>query len=96
MRLLLVLAMVLFAATAFAEENSPRIKRKPSTPAEAEQIASDLALNDSLLRKGDVVVTNRGFFAFRGSGWMGSVLISSRSRTPWPERNGNLSMMGMA
>jgi hypothetical protein len=64
MRLLLILGMAIFTTTAAAEENSPRIKRK--SPAEADQIASDVALNDSLLRKGDIVVTNRGFFAFHG------------------------------
>jgi hypothetical protein len=64
--LLLMLAMAIFAATAMAEEYSPR--RKPPSPAQADQIASDVALNDSLLRKGDIVVTDRGFFVFRGIG----------------------------
>jgi hypothetical protein len=68
MRLLLILAMAIFASTAVAEEDSPRIKRKPPSPAQADQIASDVALNDSLLRKGDIVVTNRGFLVFRGIG----------------------------
>lgn len=31
-------------------------------------MASEMALNDSLLQKGDIVVTNRGFFVFRGQG----------------------------
>lgn len=43
-----------------------RIKKRPPTPAEAERIASDMAINDSLLRKGDVVVTDRGFLLYRG------------------------------
>jgi hypothetical protein len=43
-----------------------RIKRKPPDAAEAERIASELAMNDSLLQKGDIVVTDRGFFVFRG------------------------------
>ena len=69
MRLLrLILAMAFVGATVAAEEDSPRIKRKPPSPAEAAQIASDVALSDSLLRKGDIVVTNRGFFIFRGIG----------------------------
>jgi hypothetical protein len=67
-RLLLIVAMAVFAATARAEEYSPRIKRKPPSAAEADQIASDVALSDSLLREGDIVVTNRGFFVFRGTG----------------------------
>jgi hypothetical protein len=49
-RLLLIVAMAVFAATARAEEYSPRIKRKPPSAAEADQIASDVALSDSLLR----------------------------------------------
>src|SRR5258707_14497194 len=39
-----------------------RIKRKPPDIAEAERIASELVMNDSLLQKGDIVVTYRGFF----------------------------------
>jgi hypothetical protein len=66
--LILALAMAIVGATVAAEEDSPRIKRKPPSPTEAAQIASDVALSDSLLRKGDIVVTNRGFFAFRGIG----------------------------
>jgi hypothetical protein len=31
-------------------------------------MASDMAMNDSLLRKGDIVATDRGFFIFRGQG----------------------------
>jgi hypothetical protein len=66
--LLLILAMAFVGATVAAEEDSPRIKRKSPSPTEAAQIASDVALSDSLLRKGDIVVTNRGFFIFRGIG----------------------------
>ena len=33
---------------------------------EADRIASETAMNDSLLQKGDIVVTDRGFFVFRG------------------------------
>ena len=43
-----------------------RIKRKPPDAAEAERIASETIMNDSSLRKGDIVVTDRGFFVFRG------------------------------
>jgi hypothetical protein len=31
-------------------------------------MASDMAMTDSLLRKGDIVATDRGFFVFRGLG----------------------------
>jgi hypothetical protein len=34
--------------------------------AEAARIASDMAMNDSLLQKGDIVVTDRGFSFFAG------------------------------
>jgi hypothetical protein len=63
---ILVLAWVLVSANAVSAQDSPRIKRKPPTSAEVERIASDTAMNDSLLRKGDIVVTDRGFFVFRG------------------------------
>jgi hypothetical protein len=43
-----------------------RIKRKPPDIAEAERIASELVMNDSLLQKGDIVVTYRAFFEYRG------------------------------
>jgi hypothetical protein len=61
----LILIMSIFASLAPAQEHG-RIKRKPPSLVEAERIASDMALNDSLLRRGDIVVTNRGFFVFRG------------------------------
>jgi hypothetical protein len=51
---------------ASAQEHG-RIKRKPPTAIEAERIASDMAMSDSLLRKGDIVATDRGFFVFRGT-----------------------------
>jgi hypothetical protein len=44
-----------------------RIERKPPTPVEADREASDMAMNDSLLRKGDIVSTDRGFLVFLGS-----------------------------
>ena len=63
---ILVLALVLVLANAVSAQDSPRIKRKSPTAAEVERIASDMAMNDSLLRKGDIVVTDRGFLVFRG------------------------------
>ena len=45
-----------------------RIKKKPPTSAEAERIASEQAMNDGTLQKGDIVRTDRGFFVFRGIG----------------------------
>jgi hypothetical protein len=64
-----VLAVVLMVAAAGASaEEHGRIKRPPPTATEAERIASEMAMNDSLLQKGDIVVTDRGFFVFRGVG----------------------------
>jgi hypothetical protein len=56
----------MFIGSASAEEHG-RIKRKLRMPAEAERIASETVMNDSILRKGDIVATDRGFFLFRGS-----------------------------
>ena len=66
MRALLTSAMVLLLAGGASAQDSPRIKRKPPTPAEAERQAAEMAMNDSLLRKGDIVATDRGFLVFRG------------------------------
>jgi len=60
----LLVALVL-SAPAQAQE-SGRIKRPPPSAAEADRIASEMAINDSLLQKGDIVVTDRGFFVFQG------------------------------
>jgi hypothetical protein len=61
----LVACLLLPPSAAWAQEHG-RIKRKPPTQAEADRIASDSAITDSILRKGDIVVTDRGFFMFRG------------------------------
>lgn len=65
-RYLLVASVGMFIGSASAEEHG-RIKRKPPMPAEAERIASETVMNDSMRRRGDIVVTDRGFFFFRGS-----------------------------
>ena len=59
---LIVFVMLQSALSASAE----RIKRKPPTEIEAARIASDQAMSDGMLHKGDVVATDRGFFQFRG------------------------------
>jgi len=58
-------AALLLGTTAFAQE-SGRIRRPPPSAAEAARIASEMAMNDTLLQKGDIVVTDRGFFVFQG------------------------------
>jgi hypothetical protein len=60
--LLIVFALLQSALSASAE----RIKRKPPNETEAARIASDQAMSDGMLRQGDVVATDRGFFQFRG------------------------------
>jgi hypothetical protein len=62
---LLVACLLLLPFAAGAQEHG-RIKRKPPTQAETDRIASESAITDSILRKGDIVVTDRGFFMFRG------------------------------
>ncbi len=64
----LLIVLVVISATAVSAQEHGRIKRKPPSNIEAERIASDMAMNDSLLRKGDIVATDRGFFVFRGQG----------------------------
>jgi hypothetical protein len=58
-------AAVIASGIAVAAE-ADRIKRNAPDAAEADRIASETAMNDSLLQKGDIVVTDRGFFVFRG------------------------------
>jgi hypothetical protein len=55
-----IACLIASAVTALAE--SGRVKRKPPTDVEAERIGSEMAMSDSLLQKGDIVVTDRGFF----------------------------------
>ena len=43
-----------------------RVKTKHLTQAEADRIASETAMSDSILRNGDIVATDRGFVEFRG------------------------------
>lgn len=64
-KFLLVISIMVASVGASAQDHG-RIKRKPPSAIEAERIASDMAMNDSLLRRGDIVATDRGFFVFRG------------------------------
>jgi hypothetical protein len=87
-RLILFLALTLVSSevatgVAMAGEGG-RIKRNLPDAAEAERIASDLAMNDSLLQKGDIVVTDRGFFVFRGVGADGYTFEFSKVPNPVP------------
>jgi hypothetical protein len=63
-RIWITLIAISLASEASALE---RIRSKP-TAAEAARIASDLAMTDSSLQKGDIISTDRGFFVYRGVG----------------------------
>jgi hypothetical protein len=58
--------MALALLQSLSGASAERIKHKPPTEIEAARIASDQAMNDGMLRQGDVVVTDRGFFQLRG------------------------------
>ena len=62
---LLAVLSLLAGSNAFGQDHG-RIKKKLPTEVEAARIASNTAMNDSLLQRGDIVATDRGFFVFRG------------------------------
>jgi hypothetical protein len=62
---LMVASLLLPPLEAGAEEHG-RVKWKRPTQAEADRTAAELAMTDSILRTGDIVVTDRGFLLFRG------------------------------
>jgi hypothetical protein len=65
-RFLQAIAILMLAGTIVLAQDSGRIKRNPPSDLEAQRIASDMAMNDNLLQKGDIVATDRGFFVYRG------------------------------
>jgi hypothetical protein len=91
MRLLLILAMAIVEATVAAEEDSPRIKRKPPNPTEAAQIASDVALTIPCSARAISLSPIAGSSPFVGSGQTGSATISCRCLIRCPDRKGNSS-----
>jgi hypothetical protein len=64
----LVVVLVVILQGASAASALERINTRPPTSAEAHRIASELAMDDSTLQKGDIVSTDRGFFVYRGIG----------------------------
>jgi len=66
------LSGLLALSNAFGQDHG-RIKRKPPTELEAGRIASDRAMNDSLLRKGDNCRHRPRIFRLSriGAGWDG-------------------------
>ena len=88
-KLLLAVAFVsLVACTIAASAESIRLKRKPPDAAEAERIASETVMNDGLLQKGDIVVTDRGYLVFRGVAADGYTFEFSPVPNPAAARNG--------
>lgn len=85
--LLVPLGCLLLSVTASAQDHG-RIKRKPPTNLEADRIASEVVMNDSLLQKGDIVVTDRGFFVFRGLAVDGYTYEFAPVPNPLPGRSG--------
>ncbi|MCG2673100.1 hypothetical protein L6637_39995 [Bradyrhizobium sp. WYCCWR 12774] len=78
-----------------AVEVGERVRRLPPTPQEEARIASEMMMNDGLIEKGHIVVTDRGFFAFRRleeDGYSNNFaptvnpLTAGRLRSPAPEQ----------
>jgi hypothetical protein len=80
----LVAVWVLLAASGSFAQDHGRIKRTVPTELEAARIASDIAMNDGLLQKGDIVATDRGFFVFRGVGADGYTYDFAEVPNPLP------------
>jgi hypothetical protein len=72
-RVLIMFLVVLSECGSVAAE---RIKKNHATPVEAERMASDMAMNDNLLRKGDIVATDRAFYSIAGWRTMDSTATS--------------------
>jgi len=79
-----VIPAALLLSTAALAQESGRVRRPPPSAAEAARIASDIAMNDSLLQKGDIVVTDRGFFVFLGPAPDGVTNEFARVPNPGP------------
>jgi hypothetical protein len=63
-RITFLIAVVLLQSV--FDASAERNKRKPPDDAELARRASDQAINDGGLRKGDIISTDRGFLQLRG------------------------------
>lgn len=63
-RITLLVAVTLIESVHAA--SAERIRRKPPDEAGLARLAADRAINDGSLRKGDIIVTDRGFLQLRG------------------------------
>jgi hypothetical protein len=61
-----LITAAIFALQVTFTASAERIKRQPPNEKEAARVASEQALNDGNLQKGDIVSTDHGFFEFRG------------------------------
>jgi hypothetical protein len=61
----LLIACIVFASFELEAQEHGRVKWKSPTRAEADRLASESAMSDSILRNGDIVATDRGFFMFQ-------------------------------
>ena len=88
----LILPLLLFTEGAGAQQHGEEhggIKKKPPTVAEAERIVSETAMNDGTLQRGDIVVTDRGFFLYRGlaaDGFSNDFVVVPNPLSSKPER----------
>ena len=62
----ILFSLLLLTAIAEAQEHSSRVRRPPPALAEQERLASEIVMSDGLLQKGDIVVTDRGYYVFQG------------------------------
>jgi hypothetical protein len=63
-RITFLVAVVLWQSISTA--SAERIKRAPPDDAELARLASEQAMNDGYLHKGDIISTHRGFLQLRG------------------------------
>jgi hypothetical protein len=75
-----VTLVILVGGASAQDQDHSRIERKCPTTIEVERIASDMAMKDSLLRKGDIVATDHGFFVFVERRRMVSQMFSPQLR----------------
>jgi hypothetical protein len=61
-----LIAVAIFALQLTFSASAERIKRQPPNEKETARAASEQAMNDGNLQKGDIVSTDHGFFEFRG------------------------------
>ncbi len=64
--LAIVFAAAVLTWSGHVSAEGVRVKRPPPPPEEAQDIATEIAKSDGLLRPGGIIVTSRGFLVFKG------------------------------